>query len=138
VRRAANLETYYLGKKVLSKPPLGVLFRWLGGYPVDRSSHHNLVDTIVKIFDSHETFAISIAPEGTRKKVTSLKTGFYYIARKAQIPIILTKFDAGNKIISFSEPFYPTSDDERDLRFIEQYFSGVVGIRPEKSFYADE
>lgn len=138
LRQSVGLETYYLGKKILFRPPWGFLFRWLGGYPVDRSQHHQLVDSIVDIFDQRESFAITIAPEGTRRKVRSLKTGFYYIAKKAAIPIILTKFDAANKHISFSEPFYPTANTEEDLRYIEHYFSGVLGINPQKSFFADE
>ena len=122
---------------MLFKPPWGILFKWLGGYPVDRTSHHNLVDNIVRIFDQHDQFAISIAPEGTRKKVTAFKTGFYFIAKKADIPIILTKFDAGNKLISFSPPFYPKKDSDADIRQIESYFSGVEGIRRKKSFVAN-
>ena len=138
IRNAAQLETYYLGKKSLFKPPWGSIFRWLGGYPVDRSKHNHLVDTIVDIFNAHEKFAISIAPEGTRKKVKHFKTGFYYISKKGNIPIILTKFDAASKTVDFSAPFYPGIDEEKDLHYIESYFDGVQGINPEKSFYLNK
>lgn len=134
IRKAANMETYYLGKKSLFRPPWGFIFSWLGGYPVDRSRNTHLVDTIAEIFDSKERFAISIAPEGTRKKVPHLKTGFYYIAKKCNIPIILTKFDAKNKIVDFSEPFYTSDEESKDMAYIEAYFDGVIGIVPEKSF----
>ena len=138
VRHSCRLRTYYLGKKSLFRFPYGIIFRSLGGYPVDRSQHNNLVDAIVDLFNRHETFGVTIAPEGTRKKVTSLKTGFYYIALRAQIPIILTKFDGQNKIVEFSKPFWPTGQIEKDMAIIESHFDGILGIVPENSFFAQQ
>lgn len=106
----------------------------LGGYPVDRSKHGNQVDAIVDLYNKHETFCVTMAPEGTRKKVEHFRTGFYFIAKKADIPIILTKFDAKEKLVTFSGPFYPTDDFETDIRYIERYFCHVEGIVPENSF----
>src|SRR5690606_22564644 len=77
-RKALRLEhAKFLGKHQLFKPPFGWLFRWLGGYPVDRTSSHNLVDQVVKIFHGHDEFVLALSPEGTRQRVDKLKTGFY-------------------------------------------------------------
>ena len=121
----------FLGKKSLFKPPLGYIMRALGGYPVDRTRRNSLVDQVVEIFDRHEDFSIALAPEGTRSKVNSFKTGFYFIARGAGIPVIPVKFDYASKVIHFGEPFYPTDDMEADLEFLWNYFKGVKGRNPE-------
>lgn len=132
VRNAWELnEVKFLAKDSLFKPPLGWLFRWLGGYPVDRSKRHNYVDAVADIFDRHERFAITIAPEGTRSKVDRLRTGFYYIALKAKVPIIMAKFDFGNKVVTFSEPFWPTGDKEADFARIREFYKDAKGKNPE-------
>ncbi|MCB0550838.1 MAG: 1-acyl-sn-glycerol-3-phosphate acyltransferase [Phaeodactylibacter sp.] len=135
VRSVLGFDAKYVGKDSLFKNPiLGAIMRWLGGYPVDRSKRSNFVDAVVDIFDSKEDFIITIAPEGTRKKVDKLKTGFYYIALGAKVPIIMVKFDWEHKEIVFSKPFHPTGDAEADFAFITSYFRGVKGRNPEKSF----
>lgn len=134
VRSALGLKTGFVGKSSLFKPPYGWIFYWLGGQPVDRSKRTNYVDQVAEVFQKREEFSMTIAPEGTRKKVDKLKTGFYYIAKKAEIPIILCKFDAGNKTIDLSEPFYPGNDSAKDIEYIENYFKGVRGLKPKNSF----
>jgi 1-acyl-sn-glycerol-3-phosphate acyltransferase len=99
----------FLGKAELFKPPFGWIFQALGGIPVDRKANHNLVDVVASLFVERESFAIAIAPEGTRKKVEKLKTGFYYIAAKASVPIIMVGLDYKHKTLRFSEPLYPSS-----------------------------
>src|SRR6187402_3414771 len=69
----------FLGKDSLFKPPFGWFFRSLGGYPVNRSGHHDVVHQVIDIFNSHDDFILALAPEGTRKKVEKLRTGFYFI-----------------------------------------------------------
>jgi 1-acyl-sn-glycerol-3-phosphate acyltransferase len=124
----------YAGKSSLFKPPFGWIFKALGGYPVDRSKRSNLVDAIVDIYKKEPDFKLAIAPEGTRKQVTELKTGFYYIAKGAGVPIILCKFDYEHKNVDFSAPFYPTDDKDADFAFIYNYFRGVKGKKPSYSF----
>lgn len=132
VRSAWRLEEVkFLAKDSLFRPPFGRLFRWLGGYPVDRSRRNNYVDTVADIFRRHERFAITIAPEGTRSKVHRLRTGFYYIARKAEVPIVMAKFDFGKKVVTFSEPFRPTDDKEADFAFIRNFYKDARGKNPE-------
>jgi hypothetical protein len=72
----------YLGKAELFKGPFGFIFRKLGGFPVERSEKHNMVDQVVHLLTTHDSFTLVLSPEGTRKKVDRLRTGFYYIAKK--------------------------------------------------------
>lgn len=132
ILRHADLK--FVGKSSLFRPPHGWFFRWLGGYAVDRSKSNNFVDSVVEIFNREKEFRLTLAPEGTRKKVEKLKTGFYYIAVGAKVPIVMVKFDYGNKCVAISEPFYPTGDAEADMEFISNYFRGVRGYHPELSF----
>jgi 1-acyl-sn-glycerol-3-phosphate acyltransferase len=99
-------QNYYLGKKELFDSPFGFFFRWTGGRAVDRKQKTGLVDQVVKLFNENEEFAIALAPEGTRKKVNDLKTGFYFIAQKANVPIVPCLFDYEHKTVHFLEPFY--------------------------------
>lgn len=134
VRAAMQEEIGYVGKDSLFKSPFGFLFRWLGGIPVDRSKRNKFVDAVVDKFDGEEEMKICIAPEGTRKRVEKLKTGFYYIAKGANVPIILCKFDYGEKVIGTAAPFYPTDSMEADFAVIYDYFNGVKGKNPEHGF----
>ncbi len=121
----------YLGKKELFKPPFGFLFRWLGGTPVDRTSSQNMVDEVVRLFNAHEEFALALSPEGTRKRVDRLRTGFYNIAKKAGVPIIMVALDFWNKQVIFSDPFYPTADQAQDFEKILLFFRPIKGKIPE-------
>lgn len=127
-------EINYVAKKELFVFPFGYFFKWTGGTALNRKHKENKVDTIAKIFETKEIFRLAISPEGTRKKVTSWKTGFYYIALKANVPIIPVAFDYGNKKVVYNEPFYPTGNLEADLEILYSYFKGVVGKVPENSF----
>jgi 1-acyl-sn-glycerol-3-phosphate acyltransferase len=123
-------DSKFLGKKELFQPPFGWIFRVLGGYPVDRSRKSNLVDAIVEIFDSKERFIIALAPEGTRKYVGKLKTGFYYIAQKANIPIVMVGFDYVKKEVIISQPFYTGKSIKTDMPLIMKFFKGISGKNP--------
>ena len=122
----------YLAKKELFIFPFGIFFRATGGYPVNRTKHTRLVDNVVQLFKSKKTFAIAITPEGTRKKVDRLKTGFYYIASKAGVPMILVGFDYLKKKVIITEPLYATGDQEKDLEKLLAFFKSVTGKVPEK------
>lgn len=121
----------FLGKSSLFKPPFGWLFRSMGGYPVDRSKSQDMVEQVAAIFDAHDEFMLAIAPEGTRKKVEKLKTGFYFIAKKANVPIVPVGFDFKKKEIIVAEPMYPTDDFEADMKRILSFYRSVTGKNPE-------
>lgn len=130
VRKVFNEEVNYIGKESLFRPPFGWFFRWMGGAPIDRSKSQNKVAAIVKLFEERRRFRLALAPEGTRKKVPEWKTGFYYIAKIAKVPIVMVAFDFGKKEVKISEPKYPTNDMKADLQSYREFYKGVVGKIP--------
>lgn len=131
-RNVSGEKIHFIGKDSLFKWPFGFFFRSLGGTPVDRSSNNNLVDAIVQIFDSKEEFRLGLSPEGTRKKVNTWKTGFYFIAKGANIPIVMATLDFENKQVKISAPYYTTDNQEKDFEHIYSFYKGVKGKRPEQ------
>ncbi|MFD0797117.1 1-acyl-sn-glycerol-3-phosphate acyltransferase [Maribacter chungangensis] len=134
VRKIWQEQINYIGKKSLFDSPFGWFFKWTGGAPIDRSKSSDTVTAIAKIFKERDTFRLTIAPEGTRKKVTQWKTGFYFIAKAANVPIVMVAFDFGNKQIKVSPPHFPTEDQESDFKTYETFFKGVKGKVPEYSY----
>lgn len=131
VRRILKIQINFVGKKELFKPPFGWYFKWMGGEPLNREKAQNKVEAIANVFAAHEEFRLAIAPEGTRKKVTTWKTGYYYIALKANVPIIPIGLDYNTKIMHIGEAFYPTGNIVEDEKFFRNYFKGMVGKVPE-------
>lgn len=136
VRGIMGVEINFVGKKELFVFPFGYYFRSVGGAPLDRSGGKNNVDATAEIFSKHETFRLALSPEGTRKKVTELRTGFYYIALKANVPIIPVAFDYGKKEVRVGNPTYVTGNYEKDMKNILPHFKDVIGKIPERSFQA--
>src|SRR5690606_37892601 len=112
----SGIKINFIGKDSLFKGPFGFIFRSLGGTPVDRSKSNNLVDAIVNVFNEKEEFRLALSPEGTRKKIAQWKTGFYYIAKGANVPIVMATLDFSKKQVKISEPFYTTDDKEKDFK----------------------
>ncbi len=127
LRKIANVKCNFVAKKELFVWPFGYYFRAIGGAPLDRSSSQNKVEAIAKLFEGKNEFRLALAPEGTRKKVENWKTGFYYIAKTANVPIIMFTLDFKNKQNHISEPFYPTDDIDADFKYMRNFFDGVVG-----------
>lgn len=131
VKYAEAAPVNYIGKASLFKSPFGFIFRWLGGAPVDRTKSSNKVDAIVEIFNSKDKFILALSPEGTRKKIDKWKTGFYYIAKGANVPIVMATLNFKNKEVKISEPYYLTENMEKDFNFFHKYYEGVEGKIPE-------
>lgn len=127
LRAVIGIKTNFIGKKSLFHFPFGWFFRALGGIPVNRFSSENKVEQIINIFNSKEEFRLGMSPEGTRKKVSKWRTGFYYIAKEAKVPIIMFTLDFENKQNKISQPFFPSNDIEADFEFIRGFFKGVKG-----------
>ena len=121
-RSVLNEKISYVGKQELFNQFTGWFFRALGGTPVNRNSNENKVSAIAKFFKEKDVFRMAIAPEGTRKKVDHWKTGFYYIALEAEIPILLVHFNYPFKKISFLKLFEPTGNMEKDINEMKAYF----------------
>ena len=137
-RGIIGLEMNWVGKKELFTFPFHWYFRWMGGTPLDRTGGLNKVDTIAAIFNQRTIFRMAIAPEGTRKKVNELKTGFYYIALKANVPIIPVAFNFGKKEINLGNPLQPSGNIEADMKILLTHFIGVKGKNPDYSFEVKE
>jgi 1-acyl-sn-glycerol-3-phosphate acyltransferase len=131
-RSYLNLKhTHYLGKEELFKGPFGFLFRATGGYPVNRFNKEKMVDQVVTLFQTHDQFILALSPEGTRKKVDRLRSGFYHIAKKAGVPIVMVGFDFSKKEISIAPAFFAGQDEAADFKKIIQFFAPIKGKIPE-------
>lgn len=126
-RGISGLEMNWVGKKELFKFPFGYYFKSVGGEPLDRAGGLNKVEAIASIFDRKEVFRLVVAPEGTRKEVFEIRSGFYYIALKANVPIIPVSFDWGKKEVSLGKAFFPTNNYEADLQILKKHYHGVAG-----------
>ena len=132
-RMSSGIMINYIGKDSLFKGPFGFFFRALGGTPVDRSKNNKLVDAIIDIFNSREEFKLALSPEGTRKKVSEWKTGFYFIAKGANVPIVMAGLDFENKRIRISDPYFTTDNMEKDFEVFRGFFRNIKGKNPELS-----
>ena len=127
-----GLELNYFGKHSLFVGPLGWFLRFTGGIPLNRSARHGFVDQAVDWFAVRETFALGVAPEGTRFKTAGWKTGFYYIALRAKVPVALGFIDYANREAGlYPELFEPTGDIDRDFDRLREIYSKSRGYRPE-------
>ena len=120
----------YLIKSELFLPILRSLIKWNGGIPVYRHSKNNVVDQITEIYNSTDKFILGISPEGTRRRVERWRTGFYHIAVKSEVPILLLKMDYEKKEIGIINEFHPSGDKDKDLLFIQNQYKNIKGKIP--------
>lgn len=132
-RKLLKTEINYIAKKELFQPPFGWYFKWMGGAPLDRTPGQNKVEAIAQIFNEKEEFRLAMSPEGTRKKVLTWKTGYYYIALMANVPIICVAFDYSTKRVIINKPFYPSGNLEEDTERLRSFYKGIVGKKKEFS-----
>ena len=130
-------KTSFMMKKEWFFFPLGLLFRAVGGIPVDRSRKTSLVEQMVHHFNTSKKFHLAITPEGTRKRNPNWKKGFYYIALKAQVPIVLVGIDYTTKTITSTKAVMPSGDIDKDMREIKLYFKNFKGKHPENFSIGD-
>ncbi|WP_373513177.1 1-acyl-sn-glycerol-3-phosphate acyltransferase [Persicitalea sp.] len=128
-RAEMKFNISFLAKKEIFQWYSGWFFRALGGQPVDRSKANNLVDAVVDIFQENEAMHIAITPEGTRDDVSTLKRGFYFMALKAKVPLILVGFDYPRKAFVVREPLYLTGDYQADMRAFYDFYLTIQGPR---------
>ena len=121
----------YLIKKELYVFPLNLFFKATGGLAVNRNKNTNLTDSIVKMFNEREELVTIIPPEGTRGLVKRWKTGFYYVALNAKVPIVRGSMDYKKKETNLSEPFWPTGDIEKDFLVFREFYRNVSPKNPE-------
>lgn len=129
---ASGVRFNWIGKESLFKGPLGSLFYRLGGIPVKRDRSHNFVEQIVTVFNRSERLIVAITPEGTRSKSPYWKSGFYYMAVGAGVPIVLGFIDFGRKEIGIGPMIEPCGDIKVDFADIREFYSQKSGLHPQK------
>lgn len=127
-----DIKISWVGKHTLFKPPLGTFMRLIGGVPVDRRVRADAVKNMAHLFDGRDQLMLMVPPEGTRGRAKRWKTGFYYIAVEAKVPIVLGYLDYENKVGGLGEVFWPTGDLEKDFEHVRRFYGPMKGKFPEK------
>lgn len=120
----------WVGKHTLFRRPFGGLMRWLGGIPLDRERTENFVPQVVEWLEREEELVVVIAPEGTRGRTEFWRSGFYWIAHEARVPIALGYLDYGRKVGGIGPSLLPGGDVEADMEKIRAFYADKVGKRP--------
>ena len=124
---AIGADVHFMGKQELFGGPLGSLLRKLGGMPVDRFATGGMVGQMVGHFQQREGFWLGIAPEGTRKRVTRWRSGFWHIARSAGVPIVTAYFNYPDKTIGIGPLFHTSGDMDADLQRLRTFYAPFRG-----------
>lgn len=124
---AIDIDVAIMGKKEAFTPIVGPIIRWVGTFPIDRQSPVGITDQVAERFEQHEKFLLGLAPEGTRKKVTRWKTGFYRIAMKANVPILPITVNFKKRTIYFNPVLIPTGDMDTEIALLRTYFDAGRG-----------
>ena len=127
VALGANIS--FLGKRELFRGPLGWLLRRLGGIPIERAGAHGLVDQMAQRFRDSDRLWLGLAPEGTRKRVSEWRSGFWHIARAAGVPILPAAFDYPSRTITLGAPMHPGDDFAADLAQLHAFYAPFKGRR---------
>jgi 1-acyl-sn-glycerol-3-phosphate acyltransferase len=130
---ALGFDPKWLGKHTLFVPPAGWFLRHIGGIPVDRASRANIVGQVLAEFAARDRFVLVLAPEGTRKRVAEWKSGFWHVARRAEVPIVCVALDWGRKVIRLGPTTTAHEDDPAvGIARIRGYFADTRGFDPGK------
>ncbi|MBU6198140.1 MAG: lysophospholipid acyltransferase family protein [Xanthomonadaceae bacterium] len=127
VKLGLRLDVRFIGKREAFFWPLGPVLRGFGGIPIDRRHAQNVVREMAELFAANERLWLAIAPEGTRKKVKEWKSGFWRIARAANVPILPVYFHYPEKTIGFGQLIYPSDDLDADMARIREFYRPWMG-----------
>lgn len=122
----------FLSKDSLFRWPFGAVMRWLGGVPVDRFSPHNVVEQTIEYFRGREQVILALSPEGTRRKLPRWRTGFWYVAKGAGVPIVPVAFDFPSRTIRIFPPLMPGTGMEGDLARLGSLFDARMAKHPDQ------
>ncbi|MEN0062960.1 MAG: 1-acyl-sn-glycerol-3-phosphate acyltransferase [Myxococcota bacterium] len=126
-----RIEVKWLGKHTLFQGPFGWFFTWLGGVPVDRTAPKGLVGQVADRLTEASKLLIAVPPSGTREKRDAWKSGFYWIAHTAQVPVICGYLDYTRRRANLGYTFVPTGDVKADMDKVRAFYEGVEGKFPE-------
>jgi 1-acyl-sn-glycerol-3-phosphate acyltransferase len=130
---AFKVKIYWLGKERIFKWPFAPFFKWLGGIPVNRSRSGDVVSQTVQAFHEKERMIMVVAPEGTRRRANHWKTGFYYIAMGANVPLVMGFIDYARKEGGFGPMLMPTGNIEADMEKVRTFYRNITAKMPDKS-----
>ena len=122
-----RLKVYFIAKHTLFAGPLGPIMRWLGGIPLNREASKNFVETSIEAFTQNDTLVLAIAPEGTRSSVARWKTGFYHMAKGADVPLALAYFDFSTRTGGIGKMLNTSDDMANDMQTIEDFYRPMKG-----------
>ncbi|MDP1632352.1 MAG: 1-acyl-sn-glycerol-3-phosphate acyltransferase [Caulobacter sp.] len=122
-----RVKLRWMGKKSLTTGPFGGLVKALGCVPIDRAANNDVVKTMSEAFAATDRMILAIPPEGTRGLTQDWKSGFYHIARAADVPIIVTVLDYGSRTIRVAAVLYPGDDLEAEIALMKRYYRNAVG-----------
>jgi len=122
-----EIKPFIMMKATWFRGPMGPFLKWFGAIPVDRSRSTHVVARAIQAFGAHPQMVLVVPPSGTRRKVMSWKTGFYHIARGANVPIVLGYLDYRRKVGGVGPVFHPTGNMEADMKMIQDFYSGITG-----------
>ena len=129
---ARGIKSKVLIKKEVFFFPLGLIFKMIGGIPVDRYKRNNISEQMVDLFNRSKKMTLIITPEGTRKKVSNWKKGFHRIAKQANVPVILAFIDYGRKTVGINKVFELTDDIDADMIRLKKYYKNIIPKYPRK------
>jgi len=127
-----NLKLSYIGKHTLFKGPFGWFFRLCGGIPVDRNKRNNFVKQMAQEFEKRSHFFLAMSPSGTRNFTERWKSGFYYIALEANVPILLTYLCFKTKVAGIGPLITPSGDIKSDMQIIRDFYTPLQGRFPKR------
>jgi len=123
----------WIGKHTLFRGLAGPFVRLVGGIAINRTRSSGVVEEAVKTFNQSDDLLLTVAPEGTRRRVSRWKRGFYYIAVGAGVPLILAAPDYPSRRIIMGPVIYPTGDIEADVAIIRTFYETTTPKFPEKA-----
>ncbi len=117
-----GVKPNFMGKHTLFTGMMRNFMLDLGGIPINRTAKANVTRQVAAEFAARDELALVIACEGTRKSDGKWKSGFYHIARAANVPIVPAFADHGTRIVSFGPPLVPTGNYGEDLLRLAEWF----------------
>ena len=126
---ALGIETYVLIKKNAFVFPLGNILRYFGGIPVDRGNFSRFTTKVAEKIKKKDKMAVIICPEGTRSLVKKWKRGFYVMAEKANVPVVLGYLDYNTRKCGLGPVYHITGDFDYDVKEIQKFYYGMRGRR---------
>ncbi len=125
-----NIRPRWVGKESLFRGPAGPLMRWLGGVSINRQARTNMVSQSIDAFNTHDEFIIILTPEGTRSHTEYWRSGFYYIALGAGVPVVPVSDDYPDKVLRIGDAITLSGDTEADMALFREVYAGKRGKYP--------